>query len=270
MKRNGNTLTTGVATILHSLVVPVFALVFLAFYRPARVETLLSSVSDDYSFAFNLTIIFCISLVSLSIMRVWLYIIGRYRHVSRPVYAVWCVGEVLVVSLFAALYISLMSHGRFLYFDMVGLFFLLLLMTFIYPYAFLWLGIEFYYKFNEPNLSSDSASLVRFHDEYHKLRLVIASEAVIFIRSEDNYVVINYADQGRIKKFSLRSSMRALEEMLSRHGLVRCHRSFFINPSYVKVVQKDSSGVVIASLKVDGLEDIPISRKYQENLTRCL
>ena len=64
--------------------------------------------------------------------------------------------------------------------------------------------------------------------------------------------------------------MRALEENLSRHGLVRCHRSYFINPSFIKIVHRDGSGLIIAELSQEGFESIPISRKYQDEITRLL
>lgn len=268
MTRNGNILITEVATILHSLVVPVFALSFLVLYRPHGLQEALTT--HDYSFTFNLTILFCIVLLSLCITRVWLYIIGRYKHISRSVYAVWCFGEILVASLFASLYMSLMTKGIVPYFDMVGTSYAVIFSATVYPYAFLWLGIELYYSRKEDVPAADDASLLRFYDEYHKLRLVIAPEAVMFLKSEDNYVQIHYMDQGRPKKFILRSSMRSLEEHLAKRGLVRCHRSYFLNPSYVSVVRKDSAGLIVAHLKVDGFENIPISRKYQHQIDRFI
>ena len=81
---------------------------------------------------------------------------------------------------------------------------------------------------------------------------------------------IHYLDAGKAKKFILRSSMRALEETLSRHGLVRCHRSYFINPSFIKIVHRDDTGLIVAELKQDGYESIPISRKYQDAITKLL
>ena len=89
------------------------------------------------------------------------------------------------------------------------------------------------------NPVQEDHSLIRFHDEYGKLRFVIAPDVLIFIKSEDNYVQIHYLDKGRPKKFILRSSMRALEETLEKHGLVRCHRSYFINPSFIRIVHSD-------------------------------
>ena len=92
----------------------------------------------------------------------------------------------------------------------------------------------------------------------------------MFIKSEDNYVQINYLDKNKTKKFILRSSMRALEADLAKKGLVRCHRSYFINPAYIKIVHRDESGLIVAELNQDGFESIPISRKYHDEITKLL
>jgi DNA-binding LytR/AlgR family response regulator len=77
-------------------------------------------------------------------------------------------------------------------------------------------------------------------------------------------------DQGRTKKFILRSTMRALEDTLAKHGLVRCHRSYFINPAFIKIVHRDSAGLIVAELSRDGYESIPISRKFQDAIMKLL
>ena len=224
---------------------------------------------EDASFAFNVTMLFCIVLVSLSITRGWLYLIGKYKDVAGLPYLMWCLAETLVASLFCSMYIVLMSDG-FPFFEVAGSTFLNLTAVAVYPYCFLWLGFELYYRDHEQISPTEDKSLIRFYDEYRKLRFVIAPEAVIFIKSEDNYVQIHYLDRNKVRKFVLRSSMRALEEVLSKHGLVRCHRSYFINPTFIKIVQRDDTGQIVARLKQDGFDSIPISRKYQNDISRIL
>jgi DNA-binding LytR/AlgR family response regulator len=182
----------------------------------------------------------------------------------------WCIGETLIASLFAAMYVTLISPDQISYFETAGSTFISLLVTTIYPYGFLWLSLELYAKHNDDIKPVDESSLIRFYDEYKKLRLVIASEAVIFVKSEDNYVHIHYIDQGRAKKFTLRSSVRALEETLVKHGLVRCHRSYVFNPTFIKIVHRDSAGLIVAELNQNGYESIPISRKYQDVIMKLL
>ena len=265
---NGHILLSGASTIMHSLIVPIFVLIFIIYYKPYGVYNLLQM--EHASFAFNATILFCIVLVSISITRGWLYLIGKYKDVTRPVYLAWCIGEMLVASLFISLYIVLMDKESISFFELAGSSFVMMLATCIYPYGFIWLGIELYAKDNEEDIKADDNSLIRFHDEYNKLRFVIAPEAVIFIKSEDNYVQIHYLDKNRTKKFILRSSMRALEDNLGKHGLVRCHRSYFINPSFIKIVHRDGTGLIVAELNQDGYESIPISRNYHDAITKLL
>ena len=265
---NRNLLVSGVGTILHSLVVPIFALVFVIAYQPFGIYDTLQM--EHSSFTFNATILFCIVLVSMTITRLWLYLIGRHSSIARPVYAIWCAGEVVISSLFVSLYMALMTRESIPFFEIAGASFVQMAAICIFPYALLWTGLELYASHKAEESTPEDNSLIRFHDEYKKLRLVIAPEAVMFIKSEDNYVQIHYMDGNRTKQFILRSSMRALEETLSKHGLVRCHRSYFINPAYIKIVHRDSSGLIVAELKQDGFESIPISRKYQEDITRLL
>ena len=52
--------------------------------------------------------------------------------------------------------------------------------------------------------------------------------------------------------------------------MVRCQRSFFVNPQHVKVLRKDKQGVVVAELDVNGADTIPVSPKYYDALERML
>lgn len=259
-------ITSGTGTIVHSLVIPIFIMVFTIYYRPYGIFETLSM--ENASFTFNVTILFCIVLVSLSITRGWLYLLARHRSLAPSAYLIWSIAEILIASLFCSLYYVLMCSDPLPFYEVAGASFIRLLTMGIYPYGFLWMAFTIHA--DENAAPAEDGSLIRFHDEYKKLRFVIAPEAVIFIRSEDNYVQIHYLDGGKAKKFILRSSMRALEETLSRHGLVRCHRSYFINPSFIKIVHRDDTGLIVAELKQDGYESIPISRKYQDAITKLL
>lgn len=258
----------GLGAVLHFLIVPVFTFVFALLYKPFGIVELLDMEQASYSF--NLTIIFCILFVVVAISRLVLYLLRKHISPSGANCALWAVGEEIVGALFASLYITLMMEGEQSFFEVVGRSFGVLFGICIYPYTLLYLGLSLHAERNKEEQSADPASLIKFYDEYKKLRLVIASEAVIYLKSEENYVQIHHTDKGKVRKFVLRSSMRALEEQMTRHGLVRCHRSYFINPDYIKMIHKEPSGVVVAELTTEGVESIPISRKYQEEITRRL
>lgn len=268
MAKSISKIVSGAGTIIHSILVPLFVLVFVIYYKPNGLYEFLDM--SNTSFTFNATMLFCVVLVTLSITRGWLYLFGKYRTLSGRIYLMWCIAETLIISLFCSLYIVLISPDQVSFFEIAGKAFISLLAMTIYPYGFICLGFEIYARDHEDSNPVDENSLIRFYDENKKLRFVIAPEAVIFIKSEDNYVLIHYLDRNRVKKFALRSSMRALEEALLRHGLVRCHRSYFINPPFIKIVRRDDAGLIVADMKQEGIESIPISRKYQEEISKIL
>ncbi len=268
MSANKNRIVGGVSTILHSLAVPLFILFFIIFYRPRRIYELLNM--ENASFTFNVTILFCIILVSVSITRGWLYLIGRHRNITKQIYVAWCVCETVIASLFSALYTTLILKEPVPFYETAGTMMVLIATAGIYPYLFLWLEFELHSRDNDRMETTDNSSLLRFYDEYKKLRFIIAPEAVIFIKSEENYVQIHYMDKEKTKKFTLRSSMKALESTLAKHSLVRCHRSYFINPAYIKIIHRNSSGLIVADLKQEQFESIPISRKYHDEITKLL
>ncbi len=266
MKNRKDFFLGGFSAIIHSLAVPLFAFVFVVLYKPFGIAELLQMENGSYSF--NITMLFCIVLGSVALMRLILFLLRNVMTFSRLVYAIWCVGEVVVASLFVSLYLTLMLEGEVGFFEVVGASAGRLFGVTIFPYAIIWLGLELWAEIAKSEEVADPSSLIKFYDEYHKLRFVIASEAVIFLKSEDNYVQIHYTDRDKSRKFVLRSSMRALEEQMTRQGLVRCHRSYFINPDHVKMVRRESSGVVVAELKQEWLDPVPISRRYQEEISR--
>lgn len=266
MENSRRILLSGVSATLHALVVPLFSFVFTILYKPFDIPTVLEMESGSYTF--NITILLCIVLGSMMLTRGALYLMRERLPAGDFYYALWCLGETVVAALFASLYITLMLNGTRGYFEIVGVTVGQLFGIAIYPYAILYLGLKLYAERNKEEV--DPSKLIKFYDEYRKLRFVIASEAVVFLKSEENYVQIHYVENSKTKKFVLRSSMRALEESMGLHGLVRCHRSYYINPDHVKMIRKEPSGVVVALLKEENYEPIPISRKYQEEMMRVL
>ena len=268
MERNNVMVTGAHSMLLHAVALPIFFLLFVVFYEPFAIESLLTM--EKSSFTFNVTMLFCILLISMSITRCWLYFIGKVRSLSRIEYALWCSAEVLLGSLFMALYLSLMMPSPPPYYELVGKALKITAGTCIYPYLFIWIGMEAKTIINSLSQRSDDTSLIRFYDEYKKLRFVIAPEAVLYIKSEDNYAQIHYLDKGRSQKFILRSSMKALEDNLKQHGLIRCHRSYFVNPTFIKIVHRNDAGQIVAELNQEGYESIPISQKYQDQIANIV
>jgi DNA-binding LytR/AlgR family response regulator len=61
-----------------------------------------------------------------------------------------------------------------------------------------------------------------------------------------------------------------VEATVAGHGLVRCHRSYFVNPKYVKLLSKNRDGIITAELLVPEVEAIPVSKQFYKQLSEVL
>lgn len=258
--------TTLRSNLTFVVVLPIFWLGFVLLYQPSGLVELLNMGGNMLSF--NSTIIMCIILGVMIISRAVFMATQRSTSLNWFKFILWEIAELFITSLFMALYLTLMHHGEFAYFYMVGqvLFYLLLISIFplvIFNLAFAYVGVL------EQDCVYDD-SLMRFLDSTKKLKLMIAASAVLYIEADENYVHIKYMEGERLKDYSLRASMKSLEDLMRKHGLIRCQRSYYINPQHIKVLRRDKEGVISAELDVANQKSIPVSPKYYDALAKWL
>ena len=251
----------------YMLIVPVFFLVFVILYRPERVVDFLDMGRDLFSF--NVTIVSCILLGVMILSRVLMAVSVHRWSFSGKSWVVWQIAEVIVMGLFAALYMTLMYHGQYTFYGVAGGCIVVLACVLIYPY---WIMGMIWRSRAQKEIEEDANddSLMRFRNTQQQVKLLIAPSAVLYVESKENYVTIHYKDGEKIREYALRSSMVALEDLLSKHGIVRCQRSFYINPIHVKVLRKDKEGMISAELTTPDQKPIPVSPRYYDNLAALL
>lgn len=257
------------AQLIYALLVPLFFLAFVLVFNPYDMFTFYDMGMGR--FTLNILMLFCISLVCMGLTRTAFYMVMRFTKVKMSWfwYVVWCLAEVMVISQFHTLYSSLMLHTWYLSAldDCVKFNYTIL----VFPYVIITLSLLVNELRNDQaDGSASDESLLRFHDENQKLKLVIAAPAVLYLQSEENYVRIHYLESGKLKNYVLRNSMKSLEDNLAAHGLVRCHRSYVINSKHVKVLKKEAEGVILAQLDVDGTAQIPVSKRYYDQISALL
>ena len=76
-------------------------------------------------------------------------------------------------------------------------------------------------------------------------------------------------DEGKISTYLLRSSMKRVEDMCAKNGLIRCHRSYFVNKNRVEVLQKEKD-FTYAVLDVPNAARIPVSKNYYDQISAML
>lgn len=258
------------AQTLFITVVPLFYFLFILAYDPFNMSVFLDA--GHGRFTLNLFIGTLIVLGITALSRMLLFLLKRIMDLNWPLYTLWCVGEVVLSGLFLSIPLGIGWAGVRPYLSTMSLCLLYNAGILVFPLSLISMGIQLSILARRAQSVPliDERTLIRFHDEQKRLKLVISSESILYIESEENYVHIVHLDNGRVKDFTLRSSMRALEEPLIRHGLVRCHRSFFLNPSHVDLLKKDANGFALAQLDRDDAKPIPVSKRYYEAVTSLL
>ena len=244
---------------------PLFWLFFVVLYEPDMWIQLLEM--EHVLVHSNAAIITSILLGVMLISRSVLLVVHRTMKMNWYKMIQWEIYEIVLMALFMALYITLMFQGEYMYFYIFGRCLFGLLLTMIYPYIVLNLAFA-YVGEKEKEVYDDS--LMRFVDNTQKLKLMITSSAVLYVEADENYVHVRYMEGERVKDYPLRASMKSLEELMHKHGLLRCQRSYYINPNHIKVLRRDKEGVITAELDVPNQKSIPVSPKYYDAVAKGL
>lgn len=262
--------------ILFCIAVPLFIMLFMVIYQPRFFgnDTGLRTSWEQHD-SFCLPIVCAITLAVLALSRAILCFALVRHSLSRKEWLLWQATEWVTACLFADLFLSLYLH--------MGFFALLprILLTgfglVIIPYIFYWLAIEFSDRDSRLNqaesliadlrkgVERNETGMVRFADEKGNVKLVVGADRVISLESAGNYVTILYDDDGKLMRYSLRNTLKAMEPLAGSSGLVRCHRSFFVNLSHVRTLRRTPQGLY-AEIGHPGVEDIPVSKSYTSDM----
>lgn len=102
---------------------------------------------------------------------------------------------------------------------------------------------------------------ISLKDENEIVKLVLKTENLLFIQSADNYVEVNFIENGTVTKTLLRNSIKNLETTFINTPIIRCHRSFIVNTNNIELAKKTSSGFKLKLNQVSELT-IPVSKSY--------
>ena len=259
------------ASLIHIGAQPLFFMAAALFYEPKALEVLMDSGKDfaniDHLQSFNIVICFAIMLVVMAISRMTLWLTRRHFPADLWRYSFFCIFEILACSAFIGLYLVLMDHalagGYFYYFgrsvSSIG-------SMMLFPYVTLTL---LYMALEKPqNYGMEAGTRLKFYDSRHQLKFITESAAILYIESNENYIIIHYLENGVEKKFQIRTSMKNIEPLCEQAGFARTHRSFIVNPQHVRSIRKEQGGYNMADLGIG--EGIPISKKYYENIAALL
>ncbi|WP_257984711.1 LytTR family transcriptional regulator DNA-binding domain-containing protein [Psychroflexus sp. MES1-P1E] len=100
---------------------------------------------------------------------------------------------------------------------------------------------------------------ITLKDENEIVKLVLKTENLLFIQSANNYVEVNFLENGVLSKYLLRNSIKKLEPTFMNTPIIHCHWSFIVDANNIELAKKTSSGYNLKLNQVLELT-IPISK----------
>lgn len=125
---------------------------------------------------------------------------------------------------------------------------------------------EVYYRYSihQP----DNPKKLLFRSENEKESLLLAPDDLLFIRSEDNYVNICFSKNGEVRNHLIRSSLKQIENNFEEsNAILRCHRSYILNPERVISFSESSRG---ARVMLPYSIEVPVSRSYADKVRSAI
>lgn len=259
--------------VLHFLAMPVSFLLSALLYQPRTLYELLHTAEGLYGivniYFFNTAILCGLIALSMFISRTLFYFVVRQTKFNMGWYALWCTGEVALMSVFGSLYFAIMDTGHWSFFYYFGTVFALFLEIMAVPYVILALMYS-YMNLSNAETPLEMGSRLKFYDNRNVLKLALPANSILYIETNENYVIIHYLENNVAKKFQLRSSMKSIEPMCESAGFVRTHRCYIANPAHVKMIRKEEGGFYFAVLDSMDNEGIPVSKKYYSGIIALL
>lgn len=253
-----------------------FAIVFLNIYSPLSTTTWFGLGKSIYFF-------FTVGFISLATMilvlsRVIMYKTKDIIKLSYLQYILWIIVEIILIAIFYTYVTWEYIYGS--KGELIDIFPKALLYTsviLIVPYIIYIL----YCSINDKNKTlrllsysnvvsdgeemSQNAKLIHLTDNNGNLRLSVKLENLYYIESQDNYIKVYYQNKGAICNYMLRCKLKTIEDSFAESTLIRCHRSYIVNSSKIKVLRKEKEGTFI-DLDCDGIDSIPVSKGYSERI----
>lgn len=272
MNKFPKSLRTFFPQIIYVLFITAFFFLCGTLYEPKMLDQLLRTgegvrrIGNVYFF--NFAILIAILAGTLMVLRVIYYLLREKIGQNWFWYMTWCVFEVIAISCFSALYLTLMAPSGTNYFPYLGRCFGCFASLLVYPYVIVTLG----YAYRDAMMPSgvDEGARLRFYDHRHLLKFITTASSVLYIESDENYINIHYTENGSVKKYQIRNTMKSVEPLCEQNGFVRTHRSYIVNPTHIKLIRKDEMGSFVAELDHATESAIPVSKKYYSSVTALL
>ena len=253
-----------------------FAIVFLNIYIPFS-ETAWFGLGDSVTFALTVVFVFA-SIIILILSRILMYRSKRLFEMTYLEYTIWCIMEILLISLFYTKLTMDISHFGATQLQVFGRSFLYGTIALGIPYLISGMYFAIIDKNNTIRLMNyenvvtdeppkpESARKITLFDNSGTLKLSVSPENLYYIESDDNYIKVWYTDsKGKLQQYILRCRLKTVEESFKGSGLVRCNRKYIVNIKKVAMLRKESEGYVL-DLGNENTPPLPVTKTYTDTI----
>lgn len=251
-----------------------FVLTFVVIFKPFNSNK--GRNIDEY--VIYTTIMLAIGLSVFVGSRILMYRLRNKIIFYYRTFIVWVSVEITLISFACSLFYWLNDARDVAFFTAFPKIFLYTIAILFLPYSISFLYLELkeknkvlerikstHNKSDTEKQPNEESNLIHFSDDRGNLKLSVSINNLFFIEADDNYVKICYINKEKVTHFILRNSLKNIEETFSDINLIRCHRSYIINPLKVKVMRRDKDGLFI-ELDAKSLPDIPVSKTYSQQV----
>lgn len=225
-----------------------------------------------------ISICFTVGYAILTASRIALFFFHKWQRLQPAAYIIWLIAEmILCVSVMTLVFWALSGAGSIRIAPLAADLALGYVCIQIIPYVISIL----IFLLNEAKhdllsmrqlLEKQAASPhpqtdvpLNFFNKGNHLALSTKSSNVLFIEAADNYVNIHYLNDGKEETLILLNSMKNIETAFAGTSLMRCHRGYMVNVENVRLMRKDSTGLVLELNHTS--KTIPVSKSFAEPIT---
>lgn len=227
----------------------------------------------------QITISFISGFGVLALSCVLLSLVGRKHDLSPAAMVIWIVAELIVcVSVIALVLWGLCGGGTVDLASLVGALVLGMAGVLLVPTVVTYLirrlreaqdevvRLRQLTGHQDGQAKQAAEASVNFFAKGGRLAFSTRMGNILYIEAADNYVNIHYINGEKEETFILFNSMKNIEKSFAGTSLMRCHRGYMVNADNVRLMRKESLGLV---LEINHCaKTIPVSKSFAEPVTQ--
>lgn len=252
--------------------ITVFSVLFMNLYTPFS-STAWFSFKDPKRFLMMVAFYF-VSVSFLSVSKMLIYNFNKKVRITYLIYIAWIVSEFIFLALFYTVFTGVfVITDKEMFLEILGKATICIFLILSIPYTI----ITLYAAYSEQdrvvrllnketiNDQHNEKKMINLTDNNGNLKLSLDLDTLYFVESQDNYVKIYYDGGNKISSYMLRCRTKSLEKSFEGSSLVRCHRSYIVNTTKIKLFKNDKKSTFLI-LNHEEISPIPVSSGYIKNV----